>query len=300
MAFRTLEITKPSEIHVKGGQMTIEQAQGTACVPLEDLHNVICMGANIRMSTMAMSKLAEKEITVMMLDEKYKVSSLLVPVDANSRQTEIMYKQIAFGNTSKNEMWHEIIRMKIRNQARVLSILGLDGAEELMRIAEKQKIEDIDVCEAYAAKVYFQYLHPGLNRRNEEPFNSHLNYGYAILRNTIIRELFSTGLQPALGIHHCNLFNAFNLADDLIEPWRPMVDLIAFYNVDSNVILTKKQRNVLAHVIHNACRMNGDKINILTGIERMVDSVKRIICSDRGQLLLPITIPIESMELLNE
>ena len=215
MAYRTLEITRPSELHVREGQLIIEQEEGIASVALEDLHNIVCMGANIRISTMAMTKLSEQEITMMMLDEKYKMISILTPVNANSRQAEILNKQIEFDITYQTEIWHKIIDTKIHNQVRVLSILGLDGAEEIMHIAENMELNDEDRCEAYAAKTYFQYLHPGLNRRNEDPFNSHLNYGYAIIRNTIIRELISTGLQPALGIHHCNPYNAFNLADDV-------------------------------------------------------------------------------------
>lgn len=300
MAYRTLEIANPAELHVKEGQLIIEKEEGMASIPLEDLHNIICMGANIRISTMALTKLAENKITVMLLDETYKVSGVLHPMNANSRQAEIMHKQIQLNETLRDELWHLIIKAKIRNQARALSILGLDGTEEIMKIADEMKLHEEDGAEAYAARCYFQHLHPGLNRRNEDPFNSHLNYGYAVIRNSIIRELLATGLQPTLGIHHCNTFNAYNLADDLIEPWRPMVDLVAYYNVDSNVILTKKQRYELAHVVHNACRINDEKINVLLGICKMVDSVKRIIVDGESRLKLPIIMPIESMELLSE
>lgn len=300
MAFRTLEITKPSELHVQEGQLTIEQEERVVRVPLEDIHNIICIGANIRISTMVLSKLTEREIAVLMLDEKYRASGIVIPVNANARQAEVMNKQIEFDDLYKAEIWHEIIQTKILNQSRALTILGLKGADEVMKIALEMELNDENCAEAYAAKIYFQYLHPGLNRRVEEPLNSHMNYGYAVLRNTIIRELIATGLQPALGLHHCNQFNAFNLADDLIEPWRPMVDLIAYHNVDSNIILTKKQRFALAHVVHNACRMNDKRMNVLSGIELMVDSYRKTVIEKENHLVLPTIMPIESMELLNE
>lgn len=101
MAFRTLEITKPSELHVQEGQLTIEQEERVVRVPLEDIHNIICIGANIRISTMALSKLTEREIAVLMLDEKYRASGIVIPVDANARQAEVMCKQIEFDDLYK-------------------------------------------------------------------------------------------------------------------------------------------------------------------------------------------------------
>ena len=94
---------------------------------------------------------------------------------------------------------------------------------------------------AGAAKLYFHYLCPQLNRREEAPFNSCLNYGYSIIRNTIIRTLIAAGLLPAFGIHHKNLFNTFNLADDLIEPFRPSVDLISYHIAGDTVQLDRSQ-----------------------------------------------------------
>ena len=128
-----------------------------------------------------------------------------------------------------------------------------------------------------------------------------MNYGYATIRSAIARKLVSTGFHPTFGIHHDNQLNAFNLADDLIEPYRPIVDLVAHENIDSNVRLSKEERRELAHVLHNACVVDGIKVNVLSAIDMMVESLKRIILGNTTESLkLPLILPIESMEGITE
>lgn len=112
---------------------------------------------------------------------------------------------------------------------------------------------NVDIVEALAAKEYFSYYHKGLNRRGDNPINSRLNYGYAVVRSTIARSLVLAGFHPTFGIHHDSQLNAFNLADDLIEPYRAIVDIVSHENIGSNVQLSKNERKTIAHVIHNAC-----------------------------------------------
>jgi len=121
------------------------------------------------------------------------------------------------------------------------------------------------------------------------------------MRSAIARALVATGFHPTFGIHHDNQLNAFNLADDLIEPWRPMVDLIAHKNIGANVILNKAERYELAHVLHNACVLDGYKMTVLSAVDIMCESLKRCYLENNTELLkLPTVIPIEEMELINE
>lgn len=300
MGFRTLEIRNPAELHVTTGQLTIEQEAGKLTIPLEDLSTIVCIGSNIRLSTLGMSQMARNGITVLMIDNTYKPAAILLPVESNARQALVMHKQIGMDDDFKREIWKNIVRRKIENQSRALSILGLDGTKEVMAYTDSLNDENVESTEALAAKCYFSFFHPGLNRRNEDAMNSRLNYGYCVVRNAIIRAIVLTGLQPAFGLHHCNQLNAFNLADDLIEPWRPMVDLIAYSITETNVLLNKKQRYELAHVLHNACVMEGKKMTILSGIEIMVESLKTVISGSTKQIILPVILPIENMELISE
>ncbi|MBQ8518766.1 MAG: type II CRISPR-associated endonuclease Cas1 [Agathobacter sp.] len=145
------------------------------------------------------------------------------------------------------------------------------------------------------------FYHEGLNRRTEDPINSRLNYGYAVVRSAIARKLVATGFHPTFGIHHDSQLNAFNLADDLIEPYRPIVDLVAHENIGANIQLSKSERKEIAHVLHNACMVDGTKVNVLTAIDLMIESLKRIILDEADEKIkLPTIIPIESMEGITE
>ena len=106
--------------------------------------------------------------------------------------------------------------VEISNQARALSIMGLDNAENVAMYVSNINAENVDAMEALAAKEYFEYYHEGLNIRVEDPVNSRLNYGYAVVRSSIARSLVAVGFHPTFGIHHDSQLNAFNLADDLI------------------------------------------------------------------------------------
>ena len=127
------------------------------------------------------------------------------------------------------------------------------------------------------------------------------NYGYAVVRSAIARKLVATGFHPTFGIHHDNQLNAFNLADDLIEPYRAIVDLVAHNNIASNIQLTKSERRELAHALHNACIVDGVKVNVMSAIDIMVESLKRIILdASTEKLKLPMLLPVESMEGITE
>ena len=169
MAFRTLEISNPAELHIKEGQLQIEQASGTAYIPIEDLSIILCHGANIRISTMALSYLSQHKVILTSLDNKYLPSSIVIPFEGHSRQSLVMHKQVALTQTVKNILWIQIIKRKISNQARCLSILGLNGAEQVASYAENINEENVDFNESYAAKIYFENLYPGLNRKTEAP-----------------------------------------------------------------------------------------------------------------------------------
>ena len=300
MGFRTLEISTSAEIHVRKSQLEITNQDGIIMIPLEDLTTIVCSGANIRMSTMAQAQIAEAGISLMIIDEKYHPSCMLVPIRSNVRQTLVMRNQIMLNSDVKDQIWKQIIMRKIENQARALTLLGRDGSEKILRYTSTAS-DEIDAIEANAAKDYFHYLHPGLNRRNDDPVNSCLNYGYAVRRNAIIRAVILAGFQPALGIHHDNYLNAFNLADDLIEPWRAMVDLIALRDPGTSTVLSRSKRKEIAMVLHHACMVNDTKVSVLSGIDEMVGSFRnRIVTGDASNLKLPIILPIEVLEAVKE
>lgn len=304
--FRILEITKPSEVHVTANQLTIEQElepknKQKFSIPLEDLELIICSGSNIRLSTMAFSVLSENKIGVVIIGKDYMPSSIVLPYDANVRNASIAKIQLNINADIKERLWQKIIQKKIENQAKCLTLLGLDGTKDLMETITQVKTGDPENIEGIAAKFYFQQFHPGLVRRNDDPINSVLNYGYAVVRNTIIRDVVCAGFYPAIGIHHEGPFNSFNLADDLIEPWRAMVDVVAHNIVSLQTNLSREQRKQLTLVLHNACMINGEKNTISNGINIMIQSFKSAIETNDIELLkLPDILPVERIEVISE
>ncbi|MDO5139654.1 MAG: type II CRISPR-associated endonuclease Cas1 [Oscillospiraceae bacterium] len=325
MSFRTIEITGPAELHVKSGSLVIEkenkdkteQADHTSncsgdrkkslkdrkrkkpenrklIIPLEDISTIVCMGAGVRISTMAMAQLCRNKISMTMLDEKYRTSGFLNAYEANARQSLTMRRQVFLKTERAEKLWREIVSMKIQNQARVIDILGLADAEKVRSFAQQtDNVSEIDPLEAGAAKAYFAQLCPEMNRREETPMNSRLNYGYAILRNSIIRAVVSAGLLPSFGIHHQNLYNAYNLADDLIEPYRPSVDLIAYGMTGETDQLSRDERKQLASVVLFAVEHNGQKVSILQSIDRVVGEYRAFVMEECNRIDLPHILPAE-------
>ena len=304
--FRILEITQPSELHVTSNQLTIEQQiepkkKQRVSIPLEDLELIICTGSNIRISTMALSVMSENKIAVVIIGKDYLPSSILVPNDANVRNASIAKSQLNMNIEIKNAIWQKIIQKKIENQAKCLTLLGIDGTRDLMQMISQVQSGDPANIEGMAAKLYFQQFHPGLVRRSDDSINSVLNYGYAIIRNIIIRDIVCAGFYPAIGIHHEGPFNGFNLADDLIEPLRAMVDIVAHDIVSSQINLSREQRRQLTLVLHNACMINGEKNTISNGINIMIQSFKTAIEQNDADLIkLPDILPVEKIEVISE
>lgn len=301
MGFRTLEISREAEIHIREGQLEVTTKEGTITVPIEDLNQIMVHGANIRLSTMDLSILSQNKVSVMTLDDRYLPTAIVLPFEGHSRQSRLMHQQVSGSREKYMELWIQIIRQKINNQSKTLSIIGRNGAEKIAEYAENIAEWNVDYNESLAAKEYFEFYHEGLNRRTDDPVNSRLNYGYAVVRSAIARKLVATGFHPTFGIHHDSQLNAFNLADDLIEPYRAIVDLVAHEVIGSNVILTKTERRKLANVLHDACIVDGMKVTVMAAIDLMVESLKRIILEDgERKLKLPTVIPIEEMKEITE
>lgn len=301
MGFRTLEICNAADLHIKEGQLEVTTEEGIAVIPIEDLNQIMVHGANIRLSTMDLSILSQNKVALMTLDEKYLPTATVLPFEGHARQSKLMHAQVSLDEKKYLELWIQIIKQKISNQSRALSIMGLPGAEKIAEYTMSVEEENVDYCESLTAKEYFSYYHERFNRRTEDPMNSRLNYGYSIVRSAIARKLVATGFHPAFGIHHDSQLNAFNLADDLIEPYRAIVDLTAHDNIGSNVKLSKTERKELAHVLYHACIVDKCKVNVMTAIDIMIESLKRIVLDESDEeLKLPVIIPIEEMEGITE
>ncbi len=296
---RILEITKPSELHIHDYQLQITQEEKTISIPISELSLIITQGSDIRLSTMDISILAENNILLLTIGKNYLPSSMTLTFNNNSRQSITMEKQLLLPKRTINNVWNQIIQSKIKNQATVLSLLGKEGSTEIYSYITKINRGDIDNIEAIAANKYFQYYYKGLNRRCDCPINSCLNYGYSIIRSSIARSLATHGFLLSKGIHHHSSLNPFNLADDMIEPFRAFVDYNALQVVSSSIALSKEQRKQLMETLFMECRINNSTTTVQNAIDIYISSFKRYIFED-SEILFPEVLPLKIRSTIEE
>jgi len=242
MIKRTLYFGNNAYLHTKDEQMLIDFADKTkeqAKVAIEDIGVVILDAYQLTISQNLLSKLLHNNVALITCDEKHMPQGLMLNLDGNTLQQERFAVQLEASQPLKKQLWQQTIKAKIHNQANLLRQLCEDGLldapefpfENMDYWEESVKSGDPDNYEGRAAAFYWKNIFVDIiknfkrGRFEVEP-NNLLNYGYAILRATVARNLTASGMLPTLGIHHHNKYNAYALADDIMEPYRPYVDLI--------------------------------------------------------------------------
>lgn len=216
-------------------------------VPIEDIGFVILEHRQIDISLPLLNALSDNNVAVILCGDDFMPNAMLMNLDSNRTQGESFRAQIEASEPLKKGLWKQTVEAKIRNQAALLNKLGLDG-DKLKPYYANVKSGDADNREGIAAKIYWSELFgSGFVRLRDgaEP-NNLLNYGYTLLRAAVARSLMGSGLFPAFGIFHRNRYNAFPLADDIMEPYRPYVDEIVYgLYADGERKLTKEVKSKL-------------------------------------------------------
>ena len=288
MIKRTVEIATPGcYIHSKHEQLVIEKdGAKIGSVPVEDLGVLIFDSSELLISSGAMRLLAEENVAVIFTDDKHLPSSLTVPFSAHTIQSKVLNTQVGISNPIKKRLWSSIISAKIVNQSKALDRCGGDGTG-LCEMSRRVKSGDPENIEAQAAKLYWRKLFGNDFRRDRyaDDENKLLNYGYAIVRASIARAIVGTGLHPGLGIKHSNQYNPFPLADDLVEPLRPFVDMRAFAisrelppepdGSRSKINLDPMTKRDILTLLAEDCIYDGRRSPLLTAIGNYAASVKQ-------------------------
>lgn len=232
MLKRALFFSTPFCLSLKNNQMIIhtkEMPEMQKSVPIEDIGFVILEHQQTNITLPLLNALSDNNVAVIFCGNDFMPNAMLMNLDSNKTQGESYRAQIEASDPLKKGLWKQIVEAKIRNQAALLNKLGKDG-DKLKPYYMNVKSGDSDNREGIAAKIYWNELF-GANfirsREGVEP-NNMLNYGYTLLRAAVARSLMGSGLFPAFGIFHRNRYNAFPLADDIMEPYRPYVDEIVF------------------------------------------------------------------------
>lgn len=267
MIKRTLYFGNPAYLSVRLEQLEIRlpQVENNATlpesfkesvvkrVPIEDIGVVILDHKQLSITQGALGALLDNNVAVITCDNSRMPSGLMLPLSANTTQSERFRHQIEASQPLKKQLWQQTIQAKIWNQAAVLhSQRGLDCGN-MDAWAKQVKSGDSDNLEGRAAAYYWQNLFGNIKgfRRDREgvPPNNLLNYGYAILRAVVARSLVGSGLLPTLGIHHHNRYNAYCLADDIMEPYRPYVDRLVAEIVDSGVDISELNKELKSKLL---------------------------------------------------
>lgn len=294
MEFRSVFVSNPAQLSVRRGQLVIRQEEERS-VPMEDLSALLLESRAVSITAAALQELTDHGVTVYLCDETHLPAALVLPMNRHSRQLKLLKGQIAMRRPTQKRVWQGVVMSKISNQARCLALLGKEGAEKLRELADQVRSGDPDNWEAVAAARYFPALFgAGFTRGEECRVNAALNYGYAILRGAVARHLVTRGLEPCLGIFHHSELNRFNLADDLMEPYRPLVDLyVASHVPDDEGCLTPSIKQQLFQLSHYLVEQDGKRFRAISAIGRMADSFSRIVQNGQGQLELPRLLPLQ-------
>ena len=234
MIKKTLFFGNPAYLSVKNSQLVVKrtdpetQQEVVRTVPIEDIGVVVLEDRQITITNVALDALLQNNCAVITCDEKHMPAGMLLPLEGNTTQSERFANQIEASLPLKKQLWQQTVQAKIRNQTSVLKRLSGVEIGCMLAWANNVKSGDSDNLEGRAAAYYWKNVFPSLSgftrdREGEMP-NNLLNYGYAIVRAVVARALVASGLLPTLGIHHHNRYNAYCLADDIMEPYRPYVD----------------------------------------------------------------------------
>lgn len=263
-------------------------------IPLSDIWVIIIDNPQVSITASLMGQVNDAGIVVLFCGSNHTPNGLALPIGAHSRHAEIVEHQLAISKPLRNQLWAKIVRRKIENQARALELCGGKpcDVEKILSYAKDVQSNDKTHREGAAAGEYFSKLLP-YGSRWKGPMTAPLNFGYAILRTGIAQCAVSHGWLVSRGIHHHSAENAFNLVDDLIEPFRAVVDLMV---VKENLLapLSRLNKDTLTKATSVLVLLDNKEMPVQTAIDVYCESLRRAIeLKDSDQLLLPTLIGLE-------
>lgn len=272
MGWRTILVSKPAKLDLKLNYMVCRDSESTVRVHISEISVLIIETTAASITTALLNELTKQKIKIIFCDEKRNPSSELVPYFNSCDSSSKIRSQINWTNDSKGLIWTYIVREKIRNQARVLEKFNEQKALKLYEYIDEIEFYDESNREGHAAKVYFNALFGMDFSRNKEcAENAALDYGYSILLSCINREIVCCGYLTQIGIFHCNKFNHFNLGSDLMEPFRPIIDmLVKRGNLEK---FESEQKKYILNVLNYEFVIDGRRETLLNTMKLYVKSV---------------------------
>lgn len=311
MIKKTLEFSNPAYLSLSNEQLVIKlpevekafslpesfKKDSIRTIPIEDIGVMILDNKQITVTQGVLEKLLENNCAVITCDNSHMPVGLMLPLCGNTTQSERFRDQIDASLPLKKQLWQQTIKQKIENQAVVLNSTRGEIVKNMLVWANDVKSGDPDNYEARAAAYYWKSLFPkieGFTREREGiPPNNLLNYGYAILRAVVARSLVGSGLLPTLGIHHHNRYNAYCLADDIMEPYRPFVDKLVIEITDTNdnyENLAKELKIKLLSIPVLDVKINGARSPLMIAVGQTTASLYKCFSGEQRKIAYPTII----------
>lgn len=293
MIKQTLMFTLPAYLSLKDNQIVIQLkgSEQTVTRPIEDIGVVVVENAQVTLSIPLLNALVDNNVSVVFCDNKQMPKSMLMSLDGNTTQQESYRYQMDATQPMKKQLWRKLIESKIRNQAALLGKLDKD-ADALKPYYQNVKSGDSDNREGLASRIYWPLLMGSDFRREREgvPPNQMLNYGYSILRAAVARALIGSGLYPAFGLFHRNRYNAFPLADDVMEPYRPFVDEIVYHLFFDGATseLDKRSKGELLRILFADVKLGKLTRSLEVALSMTTASLLKVLKGEQEKLVLPV------------
>jgi len=290
LAWRTIYIINKCKLSLKDNNLIYNNFEkgDILKVPLDDIDVIMLENNYSTITTALLSQLPEYNIALFTCNNFNVPNSIMCPFNGHYRHLLIAKLQMNMSEPLKKRLWKKIIQRKIEGQSYVLQIFQKEEAKLIDNLRHKVKSGDPSNVEGYSASIYWKALFGKFTRNDDNFINACLNYGYSIVRGVICRTLSVAGLLPAFGIFHCNQLNQFNLADDFLEIYRPIVD----FNVIKILQETKEKKELthnekvkLLNILNFSVLLNNFEINVLNSVEIVIDSFVRAIKNNDYKML---------------
>lgn len=301
MIKRTLCFTHPAYLSLTNGQLIVKMTDADTgedtvkTVPIEDIGIVVLEHRQITITNAVMDALLENSSAVITCNDKHMPAGMLLPLSGNTTQSERFRCQIEASLPLKKQLWQQTVQAKIYNQAMVLANVRKTETGSMLQWAKQVKSGDSDNLEGRAAAYYWKNMFPyqeyfTREREGEAP-NNMLNYGYAILRAVVARALVISGMLPTLGIHHRNKYNAYCLADDIMEPYRPYVDRLVVDITDSEPVcdtLTTAVKRKLLGIPVTEVHIGGQRSPLMVAVSQTTASLYKCYSGESRKIAYPV------------
>ncbi|WP_332814203.1 type II CRISPR-associated endonuclease Cas1 [Ramlibacter sp.] len=292
MVWRSVVISQPARLKREHFALVVEQEK-SARVPFEDIAVIVLNNREITITHPVLSACADYGIGLFSTGDNHQPNGVFLAFQSHSRATRMLRLQLEIDKPTSKRAWAAIVQAKILNQAFCMKTLGAGDADRLTSYARRVRSGDNGNMEAQASAYYFpQIMGRSFSRSKEGWTNAALDYGYAVMRGACARALVAHGLLPTIGIFHSSEQNAFNLADDLIEPYRALVDLhvATHLKTDTTLELSPTDKAALVGLLNVDVAMPRGVMSVLASIEQAAESIVRLY--DGGsELMLELVLP---------